>query len=67
MLNTRTGNKERLGRLLEMHANHQNDLDAVYAGDIVAGIGLKNTRTGDTLCDHEPPDRARGARVPRAR
>ena len=55
MLNPRTGNKERIGRLLEMHANDRQDLDAVYAGDIVAGIGLKNTRTGDTLCDPGSP------------
>jgi elongation factor G len=51
VLNTRTGDKERIGRLLEMHANEQIEQEAVYAGDIVAGIGIKNTRTGDTLCD----------------
>jgi elongation factor G len=51
VLNTRTGNKERLGRLLEMHANDRIDIDEVYTGDIVAGIGMKSTRTGDTLCD----------------
>jgi elongation factor G len=55
VLNARTGNKERLGRLLEMHADSKNDVDAVYTGDIVAGIGLKNTRTGDTLCDPGAP------------
>jgi elongation factor G len=55
VLNPRTGQKERLGRLLEMHANDRQDLDAVYAGDIVAGIGLKNTKTGDTLCDPGNP------------
>jgi elongation factor G len=55
VLNTRTGSKERLGRVLEMHANHQQDRDAVYAGDIVAGIGLKNTKTGDTLCAPDAP------------
>jgi elongation factor G len=49
--NTRSGDKERIGRLLEMHANDQIEQEAVYAGDIVAGIGIKNTRTGDTLCD----------------
>ncbi len=49
--NTRTTAKERIGRLLEMHANNREDLDDVSAGDIAAGIGLKNTRTGDTLCD----------------
>ncbi len=55
VLNPRTGNRERVGRLLEMHANDRQDLDAVYAGDIVAGIGLKNTKTGDTLCDPSSP------------
>jgi len=55
VLNPRTGNKERVGRLLEMHANDRQDLDAVYAGDIVAGIGLKNTKTGDTLSDPSNP------------
>ncbi|HKY17175.1 MAG TPA: elongation factor G [Microthrixaceae bacterium] len=51
IMNTRTSDKERAGRLLEMHANDMNDKDAVYAGDIVAAVGLKNTRTGDTMCD----------------
>jgi elongation factor G len=51
VLNTRSGDKERIGRLLEMHANDQIEQEAVYAGDIVAGIGVKNTRTGDTLTD----------------
>ena len=55
VLNSRTGSKERLGRVLEMHANHQQDQDGVYAGDIVAGIGLKNTKTGDTLCAIDAP------------
>ena len=55
VLNTRTGSKERLGRLLEMHANDRQDVDNIYAGDIVAGIGLKNTKTGDTLCDPSAP------------
>ena len=49
--NSRSGNKERIVRVLEMHANEQIEQDAVYAGDIVAGIGLKDTRTGDTLSD----------------
>jgi elongation factor G len=49
VLNTRTHNKERIGRILQMHANHREDLDAVFTGDIVAGIGFKDTRTGDTL------------------
>jgi elongation factor G len=55
VLNARTGNKERIGRLLEMHANDRQDVDAIYAGDIIAGIGLKNTKTGDTLCDPSAP------------
>jgi elongation factor G len=49
VVNTSTGRKERLGRILRMHANHREDVDAVFTGDIVAGIGLKGTRTGDTL------------------
>ena len=64
VLNSRTGKKERIGRLLEMHANHRDDRESVFAGDIVAGIGLKDTRTGDTLCDPTPPDRARGMEFP---
>jgi elongation factor G len=55
VLNVRTGKKERIGRILEMHANHREDKDAVFAGDIVAAIGLKDTRTGDTLCDPANP------------
>jgi elongation factor G len=49
VVNTTTGRKERIGRILRMHANHREDVDAVFTGDIVAGIGLKATRTGDTL------------------
>jgi len=55
VLNARTGSKERIGRILEMHANDREDRDDVRAGDIVAGIGLKNTRTGDTLCAPDHP------------
>jgi len=55
ILNTRTFNKERVGRILEMHANNRVDKDAVFTGDIAAGIGIKNTRTGDTLCDPSNP------------
>jgi elongation factor G len=55
VLNSRTGQKERVGRLLLMHANNREDLDFVEAGDIVAGIGLKNTRTGDTISDEKAP------------
>ena len=49
VINTTSGNKERLGRLLRMHANHREDIDSVFTGDIVAAVGLKNVRTGDTL------------------
>ena len=55
VLNTRSGSKERIGRILEMHANDREDRDEVRTGDIVAGIGLKNTRTGDTLCSPDHP------------
>jgi elongation factor G len=55
VLNTTTGQKERVGRILRMHANHREDVDDVFAGDIVAGIGFKNTTTGDTLsAEHDP-------------
>ena len=47
--------RERLGRILQMHANHREDLETVYAGDIAAAVGLKNTTTGDTLCDEKHP------------
>jgi len=49
VVNTTNSNKERIGRILQMHANSREDIDAVFAGDIAAGIGFKNTRTGDTL------------------
>ena len=55
LMNTRTSNKERVGRILEMHANNRVDKDGVATGDIAAGIGIKNTRTGDTLCDPSHP------------
>ena len=55
VLNTTTGNRERIGRILQMHANNREDRDDIATGDIVAGIGLKNTRTGDTLCDSSKP------------
>ena len=47
--------RERMGRILQMHANHREDIDSVYTGDIAAVVGLKNTRTGDTLCDEKCP------------
>jgi elongation factor G len=49
VVNTTNSNKERIGRILQMHANHREDIDAVFTGDIAAGIGFKNTRTGDSL------------------
>jgi len=48
-------NNERIGRILQMHANHRQDIDICYAGDIAAAVGLKNTTTGDTLCDEKAP------------
>ena len=53
--NSTKGNNERLGRILQMHANHRQDLTECYAGDIAAAVGLKNTTTGDTLCDERHP------------
>jgi elongation factor G len=55
MINPGKNQRERLGRILQMHANHREDLDMVYSGDIVAVVGLKNTTTGDTLCDEKAP------------
>jgi elongation factor G len=53
--NARSGRKERIGRILRMHANHREDIDAIGAGDIAAAVGLADTRTGDTLCDEKNP------------
>ena len=53
--NTVKQNRERMGRILQMHANHREDLETCYAGDIAAAVGLKNTTTGDTLCDEKHP------------
>jgi len=55
VLNCTKGSKERMGRILQMHANHREDLDIVYAGDIAAVVGVKNTTTGDTFCDEDHP------------
>jgi len=55
VLNTRSGNKERISRLYQMHANKQNPIERVEAGDIAAGVGFKDIRTGDTLCDEKKP------------
>jgi elongation factor G len=55
VLNSVTGRTERVGRILMMHANHREEVDEVYAGDIAAGVGLKQTSTGDTLCAPDAP------------
>ncbi|MDR0906651.1 MAG: elongation factor G [Oscillospiraceae bacterium] len=55
VFNSTKGQRERLGRILQMHANERQDLDVVYSGDIAAAVGLKNTTTGDTLCDEKHP------------
>ncbi|HEU6440601.1 MAG TPA: elongation factor G [Terriglobales bacterium] len=55
VLNGAKGKKERIGRILQMHANHREEMDVVYAGDIAAAVGLKETFTGDTLCDPDHP------------
>ena len=53
--NANKDNNERIGRILQMHANHRQDIECCYAGDIAAAVGLKNTSTGDTLCDEKHP------------
>ncbi len=55
VLNATKDNRERFGRIVQMHANHRKDLTTVYSGDIAAAVGLKNTTTGDTLCDEKHP------------
>ena len=55
VLNCTKGAKERMGRILQMHSNHREDIDMVYAGDIAAVVGVKNTTTGDTFCDEDHP------------
>ncbi|MDD3347690.1 elongation factor G [Oscillibacter sp.] len=55
VLNSTKNVKERIGRILQMHANHREDIEEVYSGDIEAAVGLKNTTTGDTLCDEKSP------------
>ena len=55
VLNSNKGKKERIGRILQMHSNHREDIDKVYAGDIAAAVGLKEVTTGDTLCDMSNP------------
>ncbi len=55
ILNSTKGKRERIGRILMMHANHREEIDTVYSGDIAAAVGLKDTATGDTLCDEKNP------------
>ncbi|MEA4994685.1 MAG: elongation factor G [Oscillibacter sp.] len=55
VLNSTKNQRERIGRILQMHANHREDIEEVFAGDIEAAVGLKNTTTGDTLCDEKAP------------
>ena len=55
VLNCTKGKNERMGRILQMHSNHREDIDIVYSGDIAAVVGVKNTTTGDTLCDEDHP------------
>ena len=55
VLNCTKDRKERIGRVLQMHANHREDLEAAYTGDIVAVVGLKHSTTGDTICDPDKP------------
>ncbi|MBQ2782057.1 MAG: elongation factor G [Oscillospiraceae bacterium] len=55
VLNATKGKRERMGRILQMHANHREDIETVYSGDIAAVVGLKNTTTGDTLCAENAP------------
>ena len=55
VLNSTKKQKERIGRILQMHANHREDIECCYAGDIAAVVGLKNSTTGDTLCDDKAP------------
>ena len=55
VFNATKDNKERIGRILQMHANNRKEIDVVYSGDIAAAVGLKNTTTGDTLCDENKP------------
>ena len=64
VLNSTKNAKERVGRILQMHANHREEISEVYAGDIAAAVGLKNTTTADTLCDEKKPCIMKGMEFP---
>ena len=64
VLNSTKDTKERIGRILQMHANHRKEISDVYTGDIAAAVGLKNTTTGDTLCDEKNPVIMKGMEFP---
>ena len=64
VLNSTKDTKERIGRILQMHANHREEITEVYAGDIAAAVGLKNTTTADTLCDEKKPCIMKGMEFP---
>ena len=63
--NATKGKRERIGRILQMHANHREEIEKVYSGDIAAAVGLKQTTTGDTLCDEKKPIYSRIYGIPR--
>ena len=65
VLNSSKDKKERVGRILQMHANHREDIDKVYAGDIAAAVGMKDVTTGNTLCDPESSNNSRINGIPR--
>ena len=64
VLNSTKNVRERVGRILQMHANHREEITEVYAGDIAAAVGLKNTTTADTLCDEKKPCIMKGMEFP---
>ena len=64
VLNSTKGEKERIGRILQMHANQRKEIDCVYAGEIAAAVGLKDTGTADTLCDEKNPAILKGMEIP---
>ena len=66
MLNSTKGKKERIGRILQMHANNREELKEIRAGNIAAAVGLKTATTGDTLCDEKAPGHPRADGVSRS-